>query len=248
MYKKRRICATIEARLAASRLPGKVLFPLCEKTVLEHIVNRIRQSQWVDEVIVATTKQREDAAIQSVCQDNGILCTRGSVDNILSRIIAASEGFDIVVQATGDNPFIDASLVDHAIEMLIDQQVDYVGNHTPATYPLGLDVRVMTREALLKTQQSTNDPIDLVHGSYYIYSHPKQFKLACWQAPSEQCYPNLRLTLDEAEDFILIKSLYQQLYPTNPNFNLADILQIMKDNPSMSSINQHISQKAPQEG
>lgn len=248
MYKNFRICATIEARLASTRLPGKVLFPLCGKTTIEHIVERLRRSKYIDDVILATTIQQEDNAIDALCKQSGITCYRGSVNNILERLIFASEGYDIIVQATGDNPFVDPVLVDQAIEILFKEQSDFVCNHLVDSYPKGLEVKVFTREALLSAQARTHDPVDLVHGSYYIYRNPELYKISGWSAQANQQRPEIRLTVDEAQDYILAKNIYEHLYPKNENFLLDEIISYLDQNNALMKSNQHVRQKDPIEG
>lgn len=248
MNKKIKICATIEARLASTRLPGKVLFPLAGKSALEHIIERVSRAALVDEVIVATTVAKEDRVIKQLCEQLGVKCHQGSVDNITSRLLDASEGFDVIVQATGDNPFIDPDLIDRALAILIESGCDYVCNNVVDTYPRGLDIRVFTRAALESVAENTQDPIDLVHGSYYIYRNPEKYQLRAWSAEAHHHRPDLRLTVDEPEDYIVAKHLYERLYISKKDFRLADILHAIDIDQGIAHVNAEIRQKEALEG
>lgn len=248
MSKKVKVCATVEARLASTRLPGKVLFPLAGKSTLEHIVERISQSSKIDEVIVATTVAKEDRLIKQLCDQAMIQCHRGSIENITSRLLEASQGFDVIVQATGDNPFIDPELIDKAITLLLASGCDYVCNNIVDSYPRGLDIRVFTRAALESVAENTQDPIDLVHGSYYIYRNPEKYNLHAWSAPSHHHRPDLRLTVDEPEDYLVAKYLYETLYPHKRNFRLTDVLHAIDKDSRITHLNAEIKQKEVAEG
>lgn len=81
----KKIIATIEARLASTRLPGKVLLPLGGKPVLQFLVERVKRSKFIDEIIIATSSNIENDAIESLTKEIGIYCFRGSEDDVLRR-------------------------------------------------------------------------------------------------------------------------------------------------------------------
>ena len=54
--------AIVQARMGSTRLPGKIMTELCKKPMLWHIVKRVRQSESVNEVVVATSREPADDA------------------------------------------------------------------------------------------------------------------------------------------------------------------------------------------
>lgn len=140
----KKIIATIEARLASTRLPGKVLLPLGGKPVLQFLVERLKRSKFIDEIIIATSSNIENDAIESLTKEIGIYCFRGSEDDVLSRVIGAADSrkADIIVQLTGDCPLMDPELIDECVSKYLDGGYDYVANELVRTYPIGMDVAV----------------------------------------------------------------------------------------------------------
>lgn len=252
MYREHtaKIVVTIEARMASERLPGKVLLPVVGKPMLQHIIERLRRSQYIDEVIVATTTKASDEVIVDFCSSIDCLVFQGSADNIVERLLGASKlvEADIIVQATGDNPVIDPNLVDRAIELFFSGEYDYVCNNMEPSYPIGLDVRMFTRESLLAVARLTNDPVDLIHGSYFIYRRPDIFKITSFKAEDKHHWPDLRLTVDEPADYKLIQMIYQKLYANNKEFNLSDVIEFLKQNREFININANVRQKIAAEG
>lgn len=243
---KVRVIATIEARMAASRLPGKVMLPLAGAPMLERLVERIRRSRRVDEVVVATTISPPDAAIVDLCQRIGCRVHRGSVEDITSRLLDACAGADIVVQITGDCPLIDPAHVDETVRLLVDEGADYASNSLNAgTFPLGLDVRCFRMEALRRSADLSQDPTDRVHGSYYIYRHPDMFRLVGWDAPEAMFWPGLRLTVDEPADYELVRRVFETLHPTRPDFDTSDVIALLRTKPDWIVLNNAVRQKSP---
>jgi len=249
MIKNHRVCATIEARMAATRLPGKVMLPIQGLPILEHIVRRLRLSCYLDQVIVATTNQPEDDLVADLAIDAGYSVFRGSVDNIAERIYQASKGFDIIVQATGDNPLIDFNMVDSMLVVLEKQAADAICNNDPEFFPRGMDVKIFKRSALEKVLMLTKDPIDLVHGSYFIFRHPELFSIIKYNGEDEFFnFPQLRLTVDEPADYKLVKHIYDALYPNCHQFGLTEIIRYIRENPDLLTWNSTVRQKCPTEG
>ncbi|MFM6008463.1 MAG: cytidylyltransferase domain-containing protein, partial [Sphaerospermopsis kisseleviana] len=61
----------IQARMGSTRLPGKVMKPLCGKTVLFHVISRVKACSLVDEVVVATTTSLADDVIVAEAEKCG---------------------------------------------------------------------------------------------------------------------------------------------------------------------------------
>lgn len=235
--------------MSASRLPGKMMLPLAGATMLERLVERLGRANSLDGIVVATTTASADDVIADLCARGGIAVHRGSVDDIASRISGAAPDADIIVQITGDCPLVDPAHVDRTVALLRDQKADYASNSLKGcTFPIGLDVRCFTRAALEKTLALTNDPVDRVHGSYFIYRRPDLFKLAGWDAPAELHWPELRLTVDEPADYEVVRRIYEALYPSNPAFTAQDVVSLMRANPDWVALNSAVQQKAPEQG
>ena len=115
-----KITATIQARMGSTRLPGKVLKPICGKPMLALQIERIQQSILIDEIIIATSNSANDNSIESFAQSIGIPCFRGSEDDVLSRIVGTLQAYnaEIHVEFMGDNPIPDTQLVDSIIDFI----------------------------------------------------------------------------------------------------------------------------------
>lgn len=246
---KRRVIATIEGRIASTRLPGKILYPLAGIPMIGQIAQRVARARRVDEVVIATTISPADQVVADLGRRLGIRIHRGQVDDVSERLRGAAAGADIVVQITGDCPLVDPDLVDTAVELLEREQAEYVSNSLHScTYPIGFDVRAFTMEALMRSMALSSDPIDRVHGSYFIARRPDLFRHVGWDAPPELRYEGLRLTVDEPADYELVVRIYEALAPLCPHFGVADVIALVRQHPEWATINAAVQQKQVGEG
>lgn len=238
--------AIIQARMASSRLPGKVLLPACGKPMLELLIERMRKSRNVDELWVATTLNPADQAIVDLCESLGVPCHRGSENNVLQRVLecAVASKTDIIVELTGDNPLLDPVLVDRLVEIYKQNNYDFVSNILKPGYPHGMIAQVFSANLLQKVNAATDDPLDQEHVTRYIHRNPGRFSLFNLEPAGDEIRPGLRLTLDTPEDYKLIKMIFENLYPGQPAFSFGDILGFLDARPDLAGINNHVRQKS----
>ena len=237
--------ATIEARMTSSRLPGKVLLPCQGQPMLALLVERLRQVPSLDGIVIATTVNATDDAIQDLAGQLGVGCWRGSEDDVLSRVLDAATHFgaDIIVETTGDCPLIDPVVVEGCVTRYRQLGVDYLSNVLERGFPIGMDTQVFATRILADVAARTQDPTDHEHVSLYIYRHPELYSLANVAAQPHQFDPELRLTLDTAQDLELITKIFDALYPANPRFDLDDILALLRANPAWRAINAQVAHR-----
>ncbi|MHB1291238.1 MAG: cytidylyltransferase domain-containing protein [Sulfuricella sp.] len=241
-----KVVAIIEVRMKSTRLPGKNLRPILGKPMLEMLVERLRHAKTLDGVVVATTSDPSDDAIEETCNRIGVGCYRGSMDDVLDRVMRAAQTFgaEAIVEITGDCPLTDPAIVDEIVNKYRSCGCDYVGNMRPSTYPVGLAVQVFATSVLEEIDRLTQDPADREHVSLYIYEHPERFSLRNVESGLPEKYRSYRLTVDTPEDFALVSAVFEALYPTNPAFGLPEILDFIDSKPELLDLNRSVQQKA----
>jgi spore coat polysaccharide biosynthesis protein SpsF len=235
-----------QARMTSTRLPGKVLLKVLDKSLLEYHIERLQRVKLADEVIIATTINLIDDPIVELCKKLNIKYFRGSENNVLSRYFKTAELYraSIIVRVTSDCPVIDPQIVDDIIEFYLKNinEYDYVSNSTlDKTFPRGLDVEVFSFNALKEAQHRGKKQIETEHVTPYIHQNPDKFRLG--SVTNKINLSKHRWTVDEQADFDLIKIIIENLYPKNKNFTMQDILQLFKENPKLIEINKNVKQK-----
>lgn len=243
----KRITAVIEARMTSKRLPGKVLKPILGEPALARLVERLKRSTYIHQIVVATTVNDTDQPIVDTCRRLGIDFFRGSEEDVLGRVVAAARSVeaDLIVEVTGDCPLMDPFIVDQAIDLYLAKECDYVSNILERSFPRGIVVQVFSRSLIEEVEKLTQDPEDREHVTLYIYTHPERYQLANLKAPADQTRPLLALTLDTPEDYELISKIYENLYPQKKDFSLRDIFLLLDEQPRLAEINQHVVRKTP---
>ena len=228
-YKQKKVVATIEARMTSSRLPGKVLMEYCGIPNLEHIIRRLRRSEYIDEVVVATTTNDTDMPIVELCERIDCKYYRGSEEDVLARVLetAKSVDGDIIVEITGDCPVIDWRHVDYLVKQYLGSDYDYISNTIERTLPRGFDTQVFSVNVLERVEALTKSPVDREHVSLYIYTNPDKFKICNWVAEDVMKHPELGITLDNYDDYELIKDIYESLYWEDNDFSAEDVVNLL---------------------
>ena len=241
-----KIVCIIQARMGSTRLPGKVLLDLEGKPVLLRVIDRVLKSKKINQVVVATTTNPNDQKIVNLVQEYHpkVFVYRGSEEDVLDRYYktAKESKADVVVRITSDCPLIDSEIIDKVINKFLEEETDYTSNvFGKRTYPRGLGVEVFSFDVLKKMWQEAHDEDDREHVTLYLKKCPDLFK--CKNVVNDADYSFHRWTLDEEDDYKLIKIIYQELYPKNPNFKMRDVIELFNKKPKLIKINQHVEQK-----
>lgn len=242
-----KIGATIQARMGSSRLPGKVLMPIVGKPMLELQTERILQSHLIDSLIIATSTQAQDDPIEQLAKRLGVFCYRGSEENVLNRITQALRTYqvDLHVEFKGDGPLVDPLLVDAMIGYYLKSQdrIDYLTNGMKTTYPPGMEVTIYPASVLWDAESRIRDPADLEHVAWNIESHADRYRLYNLEAPAWFHYPEFYLEVDTPEDFEVVSAVFENFYPENPGFGLAQMIDFMKKHPELANRNRFVHRR-----
>lgn len=211
-----KIVAVTQARLGSSRLPGKVLKQIQNKTLLQIHLERILQSKQINKLLVATTKEQGTEKIVSIARQLGVTAYQGSVDDVLDRFYQAlqAEAPEYVVRLTSDCPLIDAALIDQVIEHVVSSGADYGSNTLQPTYPDGQDVEVFKFSALEQAWGQAQLKSEREHVTPFIWKNSTHFQKSLFSSynfSSPTDYSQVRLTVDEQSDLDVVTTLVQQL-------------------------------------
>ncbi|MBU3741502.1 MAG: acylneuraminate cytidylyltransferase [Candidatus Kapabacteria bacterium] len=231
-----------QARMASTRLPGKVLLPLAGKPLLERFMERIGRSKYGANAVVATTTDQRDDVIEVLCQHLGIDVMRGHPTDLLDRHYqtALERNADVVVKIPSDCPLIDPCVIDDVIDAHLRHvtNIDYTSNLHPATFPDGNDVEVMSIHALHRAWQSAAKPFQREHTTPWMWDDNPDIKCqnVTWSTGQDMSMSQ-RWTIDYSEDYIFIRAIYDALYPTMPSFGMDEILSFLMQHPEVAAIN-----------
>lgn len=228
------ILGVLQARMSSTRLPGKVLRPLLGEPMILRIVERIRRSKELDDLVVVTSTDPSDDPLVEVLEDAGVMVRRGSLEDVLSRFQDVIDEFspDHIVRLTGDNPFVDPDVIDQIVRAHLERGGDYTSNSQIRTFPRGLDAEAVRADVLssLRGRDLLDDERE--HVTIGVYRRPEEFRVE--QVTQSVDRSHLRWTVDLPEDFAFADAVYRALAAEVPGFGQAEVLALLEREPELN--------------
>jgi spore coat polysaccharide biosynthesis protein SpsF len=245
-----RTVAIIQARMASSRLPGKVLQDIGGEPMLVRVVERVRRASLVHDVGVATTTDPADDPVADLCLARGYPLWRGSQFDVLDRYYRAAVQFgaDVIVRVTADCPVIDPEVIDHTIKAFFEAGVDFAANRLPPpwkrTFPIGLDTEVVSLSALERAWKEAVEKHQREHVMPYFYDEEGRFRIRVIDTQPD--YGSLRWTVDTPEDLELLRLIFAR-FDNRDDFRWKDIVALFAREPELAQINANVRHKMGKE-
>ena len=188
----------LQARMASRRLPGKALAVVAGRTILTHCLRRLQAGSSVP-VVLATTSRAEDDDLADEAARLGVRTFRGPSDDVLARFVRVARllEVDYVVRATADNPAVDIDAPRRVLELIASGDIDHA---TETELPYGAAVEAVTVDALVRASEMAVDAADREHVTTLIRRDNVRFHAVDCRAPLALRRPELRLTVDTADD------------------------------------------------
>jgi spore coat polysaccharide biosynthesis protein SpsF len=228
--------AIVQARIGSTRLPGKILKPLAGKPALWHVIDRLKYSKLLDDIVIATTISPEDNIVEKFCRENDFKWFRGSETDVLDRYYQTAKVYraDPIVRITADCPVIDPTIVDEVIERFFAGSYDIYG--LGGEFPDGLDCGLFAFWVLEDLWKNTSLPSDREHvGATHMKNHPEKYKSGSYD--KFKGLSHHRWTLDEEADLLFLQAIYNRLHKPGQIFLTQDILDLLDREPSLMEIN-----------
>ena len=220
----------IQARMNSKRLPGKVLLKVNNKTMLEYLIERVKKIKSTKNIIVATTLNKNDNKITNLCNKLSIKYFRGNEKNVLNRIYLAAKKYKSknIIFITADCPIIDYKIINRMIIVFKKKKYDYIGNSFVRSYPDGMDAQIFSFKTLERASKIAKTPLEKEHVTLSIKKNFTKFKIKDVIANKKLFWPDLGLTLDQIEDFQLIKNLLVYFRNKNYFFGCQEVINLLR--------------------
>ncbi|MBU4432988.1 MAG: NTP transferase domain-containing protein [Alphaproteobacteria bacterium] len=223
------ILAVLQARMGAGRLPGKAMATLRGEPMIIRQLERLRGARCLSKIIVATSTDASDDALAGFVVSRGYAVHRGAGADILDRIARCADAISSVshvVRIKGDAPFVDPAIVDAAVRLALASGADYTSNRAERSYPAGMEVEVITANALRAAAAETRDPMARVSPTAAIRNAPDRFRQAHLKAMRD--WSHLDWRVKTAADLAFARSIYDALHPADPDFCMNDVLDLVE--------------------
>jgi spore coat polysaccharide biosynthesis protein SpsF (cytidylyltransferase family) len=236
------VVVIIQARMGSSRLPNKVMKKILGRPLIAYLLDRVSQAKRIDKVVLATTTKPEDDGLVEYIDSIGYDVFRGSEDDVLSRYyeafksINSNDNKNAIVRITGDCPLIEAELIDRVIGKYVDENMDYVA--LSADFSEGLDVEIFSEKLLTQAFNEAKLPSEREHVALFFHNNKSLFNMYRVQNNSDDS--NYRITVDEEQDFVVVKSIIEYFSNNDLAMNIQNIKDYLDNNPSIYNLNANI--------
>jgi glutamate-1-semialdehyde aminotransferase/spore coat polysaccharide biosynthesis protein SpsF (cytidylyltransferase family) len=232
------VLAIIQARMGSTRLPNKVMKLIDDKPMIEVLLLRLSKAKQIDKIIVATSSNSKNTPLVKHITKLSYGIYQGSENDVLDRYYQAALQYnpDIVVRITGDCPLIDPEVVDKVVNKFKESGVDYASNVSPPSYPDGLDVEVFTFSALEMAAKNAKSSHDREHVTPYIRNSKEFTKI---NILNKVDHSSGRWTVDEPEDYKVIKSIFNHFSP-RIDFGWMEVIGLYNSQPNIFLANKHL--------
>jgi spore coat polysaccharide biosynthesis protein SpsF len=235
-----KVVLIIQARMTSTRLPGKSIMPLADKPLVYRMVERLKKSKKIDEIVIATSDQPEDQVLVELAKELEVSFFQGDLLDVRDRYLKAAERFeaDFILRIPADNPMPDW----HEIDKLIDFHLEHnpsgfssnLAQVNDSGYLDGIGAEIFSTRLLQESiARSSSDMVkEHVHRNFFDYSTQTPVD-ASWcpiaspKAPAELRRPDIILDVNTMDDYTKIKRIYDNLYPKNPNFTTVDVINFL---------------------
>jgi spore coat polysaccharide biosynthesis protein SpsF len=241
-----RIVAIVQARMASTRLPGKVLADIAGEPMLARVVDRARRAEALDDLVVATTVDVSDDAVVSFCRARGYPCFCGHPTDVLDRYYQAARqsGARVIVRLTADCPLIDPGVIDDTVQAFLDADPPYdlVANRLAEgrDFPIGLDTEVCSFRVLEEAWREATDPYEREHVLPFIYERRERYRVLLFRGRED--YGSLRWTVDAAEDLEVVRRVYEH-FGGRDDFTWLEVVELFRQDPSLAALNAHVEHR-----
>jgi len=218
--------------MGSKRLPGKTLKFLYNKSVIEHIIDRIERIDFVNKIIVGTTSNKEDDILCDFLKKKSVHFIRFEEENnLLGRFHLAIKEYpaDFFLKINADCPIVDIDLVTEGIQHINkDNEYDIITNRKKKSFPLGLSYEIIRSKAV---EICVNNNLSLSQKELFVdWMFENSDKFLVKNILSDVDYKDINLCLDTAKDYKVINKIFDVLWEKNNFFGLFELKKLFEIN------------------
>ena len=232
-----KVAAIVQARMGSTRLPGKSLMLLAGAPLVGRVLERIRSATKIDKLILAIPDNIENDPLDALGKSYGVQIFRGSENDLVDRYYNAAKKLSCkyVVRIPADNPTPQGSeidrIIDHHLSLNRPGFSSNLAEIYGSRYPDGIGAEIFDFELLeeISADFSDSKKREHVHLNFFDYATQKAVDenwcpISTVHCPSDFARPDIILDVNTQIQFEYMANLYKELYPSNPNFDIKDII------------------------
>lgn len=234
-----KVAALLACRAESTRLYAKPLQLVGDRSILQHLLERLAQVRRIDEIVLAISDSASAPIFVAFARERALRYILGPEQDVLGRLIAGADAFDVdvAVRVTTENPYIYWENLDTLIS---DHLATKAALSVTTELPVGSAVEVVSVAAWREVHRRGTDRQRRQAPSEYLLQHRDRFTVRSVAAPADVAAPELRLTVDSPEDLQLVRLIWDALHPSHELIPLSAIVTLLRARPDLVEINGHL--------
>jgi spore coat polysaccharide biosynthesis protein SpsF len=235
-----KIVATLACRNNSTRLYGKPLQLLEKFTVLEYIINRLRECTEIDSIVLAISEAVGNESFVSLAERVGVKYVLGDDRDVLGRLIKACElaGGDTVFRMTTESPLVFYEGITRAAQTHKETKADYT---TYARLPDGSAFELISLKALKISHQQGETKHRSELCTLFINENKDKFLFNILNIEKEWERPDYRLTIDYPEDLIYFRKIMRYFDGDDDIIPYKQLITFLDKSPELRAIVENIT-------
>jgi len=225
----------IQARVGSTRLPGKVNELIQGKTILEHLIERLKKAKLVEKIVIAVPETEEDKQLEEVAKKYGVDFFQGSEEDVLERYVECAKefGIDTIARVCADSPLVSGKYLDETIKAHNESKNDYTSPEKQL--PEGTWAEVVSLQALEKTQAETSEQKYKEHVTLFARTHPEKFRVGEISGSEKLYRQGIKLSIDTESDLKLVKAIVEEIGKDVSEIEIKEIVELFDKKPELFS-------------
>ena len=217
----------IQARMGSKRLKGKMLMKIDRKSIIQHVIDRVKKIDAIKKIIIASTNSIDDDNLEKVCKLNNIGIFRGSTNNVFDRFqkISIQNNYSTILRINGDSPLLDVKLFNKIIKFSKNKKYDIFTNVQPRTFPQGQSLELIKRKILIDVDQKKLTKKHKEHVTNYFYENKKKYKIVNYSNSNN--LGNINLSINNEKDLINIKKIFYKYKSKTYNLDYLKMVEFL---------------------
>lgn len=217
----------IQARMGSKRLKGKMLMKIDRKSIIQHVIDRVKKIDAIKKIIIASTNSIDDDNLEKVCKLNNIGIFRGSTNNVFDRFqkISIQNNYSTILRINGDSPLLDVKLFNKIIKFSKNKKYDIFTNVQPRTFPQGQSLELIKRKILIDFDQKKLTKKHKEHVTNYFYENKKKYKIVNYSNSNN--LGNINLSINNEKDLINIKKIFYKYKSKTYNLDYLKMVEFL---------------------
>lgn len=223
-----KLAAFLQARMQSQRLPGKSLAPVAGKPLLEYVLRRLESCRSLSRLVVTTSDQPADDAIEHFCRTAKVACYRGPQEDVAARLLGAARkgGEEAFVRLCADSPYYDSRVVDQVVAAWDDSR-DVVTNLMPRSFPKGQSVEIVRTAVLTSIYPELESAGEKENPFLFFYRQPSRFRIL--NVSSGGNFAGMNHCVDTAQDLERFRAFIERLDRPYENYGWQDVTAALED-------------------